>query len=367
MQRLTLTVGDVALLYLNLEHADAYYRKNGEPTGEIVNVRIALRHLMALHRRTRLRDFGPAALREVRDAMISAGLVRRSINIHVCRIRRMFKWAVEHEYCPVEVWQALCAVSGLREGRSKAKESKPIEPVAAALVDCIEPQVSPPVRAMVRLPLATGMRPGEVIAMRGCDLNMSGRVWEYVPGSHKTQHHGKRRIIFLGPKAQAIVREFLKPDLQAYLFSPKDGRAAFVGAKYRADAKRTGKGNRTPGDRYTTCTYANAIQRGCEKAFGMPPELRNPTRGLKTLPEDQRDTELERRKREAFEWRREHCWHPHQLRHTAATAIRREADPDTARTVLGHSSLNVAEVYAERDLETARRIVERIGSNQHVG
>jgi integrase len=93
----------------------------------------------------------------------------------------------------------------------------------------------------------------------------------------------------------------------------------------------------------------------------MPRELRNPDRGLTKLPEDQQAAERQRRVNEAREWRQEHSWHPHQLRHSAATTIRREAGLDTARTVLGHSSLNVAEVYAERDENVAREIMARIG------
>jgi integrase len=68
------------------------------------------------------------------------------------------------------------------------------------------------------------MRPGEVRIMRGCDLNMAGEVWEYRPQTHKTEHHGRDRMVFIGPKGQGIIREYLMTDLQAYLFSPLDGR-----------------------------------------------------------------------------------------------------------------------------------------------
>ena len=357
--RFRLTVDDLALLYL--EHAQQYYRKRGRVTSEVSGIRIALRHLIARHGRTRLRDFGPLALKEVWQAMIQAGYVRKSINIHIGRIRRMFKWGVAEQLVPADVLTALQALDGLREGRAKVRESEPVRPVFEAAVAAVKPYVSRPIWAMVQVQLFTGMRPGEVMVIRGCDLNMAGRAWEYTPAEHKTEHHHKGRTIYIGPRAQAVIREFLKPDLQAFLFCPKDGRAEFVQENYRDDAKRNGTGHRTPGDRYTVHTYQKAIERACEKAFGMPAELRNPRRGLKKLPEDQREAELDRRKREATEWRQQHCWHPHQLRHSAATSIRREADLDTARTVLGHSSLNVAEIYAERDLETARRIIERIG------
>jgi integrase len=93
----------------------------------------------------------------------------------------------------------------------------------------------------------------------------------------------------------------------------------------------------------------------------MPDELRFPKSGLKHFPESQRALELERRKKLARQWRAEHCWHPHQLRHNAATAIRRESGIETARCVLGHSSVAMAEVYAEMDLAKARATMARLG------
>ena len=48
-------------------------------------------------------------------------------------------------------------------------------------------------------------------------------------------------------------------------------------------------------------------------------------------------------------------WHPHQLRHNAATWLRKEFGLDVARVILGHSSPVVTEVYAEMDREKASR------------
>jgi integrase len=166
------------------------------------------------------------------------------------------------------------------------------------------------------------MRPGEIVSIHGCDLNMAGKVWEYVPGSHKTSHHGKRRIIFLGPKAQEVVREFLKPDLQAPLFDPREGRSQFLEGTRSKRRKQTGK--RQASTAYTSITYAVAVRRACVKA---------------KIPH----------------------WHPHQLRHTAATEIRREAGLETARVVLGHSTAAMTEVYAQADESKARKIMGKIG------
>ena len=34
---------------------------------------------------------------------------------------------------------------------------------------------------MIEVQLLTGARPGEVLIMRGCDLDMTGDVWEFTP------------------------------------------------------------------------------------------------------------------------------------------------------------------------------------------
>lgn len=54
-------------------------------------------------------------------------------------------------------------------------------------------------------------------------------------------------------------------------------------------------------------------------------------------------------------------WHPHQLRHSAATRLWREFGLDVARDVLGHSSPVVNEVYSELDQAKASEAVERVG------
>ena len=53
----TLAVEDLALLFL--KHAARYYVKDGNPTCEVNNIRIALRSLIRLHGRCRARDFSP--------------------------------------------------------------------------------------------------------------------------------------------------------------------------------------------------------------------------------------------------------------------------------------------------------------------
>jgi site-specific recombinase XerC len=54
-------------------------------------------------------------------------------------------------------------------------------------------------------------------------------------------------------------------------------------------------------------------------------------------------------------------WHPNQLRHAAATAIRREFGLEAAQVILGHSKADVTQIFAERDSAKAIEVVKRIG------
>jgi integrase len=54
-------------------------------------------------------------------------------------------------------------------------------------------------------------------------------------------------------------------------------------------------------------------------------------------------------------------WSPNQLRHNAATKVRRECGLDVARAVLGHSSPAMTLVYAEMDATKAAEAMERLG------
>jgi hypothetical protein len=49
--------------------------------------------------------------------------------------------------------------------------------------------------------------------MRTRDVDTSGRVWSFTPEAHKTEHHGKERRIYLGPRAQTVLRPWLRPEL----------------------------------------------------------------------------------------------------------------------------------------------------------
>lgn len=334
-----LSINEIILLFW--KHAEQHYRhRDGTPTNELTDFRYSLKPLRELYGHMLAKDFGPLALKAVREKMIDAGLCRGVVNQRVGRIRRLFRWCVENELVPSVVLEGLRAVRGLEKGRSRARETEPVKPVPLAWVEAVLPLVRPVVAAMIRLQLHSGMRPGEVVRLRALDIDMTGTVWLYRPGSdvgpegdHKTAHRGHSRVVPLGPRCQAIIREYLKADLSAYLFSPAETMAA-LRAEQRQKRKtkvqpsqqdrRKKRPERKPGQRYTVGAYAYAIRRACIKA-GVP------------------------------------HWHPHQLRHNAATEIRREAGLDAARAVLGHRTPAITEVYAEIDTAKAAAVMEKLG------
>jgi len=348
------------------QHCDAYYRKpDGTPTGEAENIRYATRILRKLYGTTPAAEFGPLKLKAVREAMIdpaAAGLpamargwCRNVINKNIGRIKTMFKWGVENEKLPASIHHALSAVSGLKIGRTDARETDPVKPVPDFGIDAVLDHVSPTIATMIQLQLLTGMRPGELVAMRTGDIDTNGKIWVYRPVRHKTEHHGHAHDIRIGPKAQDMLRPMLKPDLQAFIFSPKDAEAQRREIRHQQRQTPLTYGNRPgsnvkrnprrqPGDRYTVASYRRAIERGCDAAFPPPDNLL-----------------LAGKETELAAWQRQHRWHPHQLRHNAATRLRREHGIDMARIILGHRHLRVTEVYAEADGVKADMVMQQMG------
>ncbi len=354
-----LTVVELAADFMR--HAETYYRRpDGSPTSERESFKRVVGRLIAVYGRTLVSKFGPLALRAIRDKMIADGLCRNVINRNVSRIRHIFKWGVENELVPPSVLQGLQAVAGLRGGRSAARETQPVKPIADYLVDAVLPHVSPQVAAMIQLQRLTGMRSGEVNTMRGCDINMIGKVWVYTPEHHKTACHGHSRQVYVGPRAQAIVRPFLKTNLGAYLFSPADAEAERNGRRFGAISpnrkskaypselrgrkqRRAKRKGRKLSNRYDTRAYARAVTYGIWKANKA------------------RLAEAKANGIDSHEVALIPHWHPHQLRHNCATQIRREHGLECARILLGHRSPQVTETYAELDAAKAIDVAAKVG------
>jgi integrase len=328
-----LTVDELLVAYWGF--VQGYYTKDGRPTSEPGTIRQALRPVRELYGDTQAADFGPLALKAVRRAMVERGWCRTFINKQINRVKKLFSWAAGEEILPLSVYQALTTVGGLRKDRTDAREKPPVGPVSDEAVERTLPYLTATVAAMVRLQRLTGMRPGEVVLMRAVDIDMTDPVcWIYRPARHKNQHHDRERLVFLGPKGQALLRPFLTLDVSVYLFSPRRSVAQWR-AEQRArrgspltpsQAARRPKANprRTHGELYDDGAYRKAIRKACRRA-GIP------------------------------------VWFPHMLRHSAAGEIRRRFGLEAAQAVLGHSELATTQIYAEADVATARRVMLETG------
>jgi integrase len=336
----------VELLAAFWSHAQAYYVDGeGQPTSERATYHTLIKRFKKLYGRTLAVEFGPLKLKAFRQSLVDEGLSRGVINRTISRVRQIFRWGAENELIPAGIVEALGCVAGLRYGKCKAKETDPVKPVAVAYVDAVLPFVAPQVRAMIELQRVTGMRSGEVCRIHGCDLNTTGHVWTYTPSRHKTQHRGHSRVVYLGPKAQAILRPWLRADLQAYLFSPAEAEQWRREQRHKARTTPLGYGNRpctnrqrkpkkTAGECYTTDSYRGAIDYGIKRC-----NRDREDRSEQPIP----------------------SWHPHQLRHNHATLVRREHGLEVARVLLGHKHAAITEIYAEADQQRAVEVVAKIG------
>lgn len=208
-----------------LRRAEREYTKGGKPTTELSNQRGAMRPLADLYGDSIAAEFDATKLRAVRAEMIRRGWCRRTCNNYTRRIVRMFGWATAEGMLPPNVVAVLREVESLKAGRGAPDRPK-VTAVSDADVAATLPFLSSRPRrramlaAMIRLQRLAGMRPGEVCALRPCDLDRTADLWVYtVPAlATKNLHRGKAQRYFLGPKAQAELAPYLDGPADAPVF-----------------------------------------------------------------------------------------------------------------------------------------------------
>jgi integrase len=333
-------------------------RRYPSPSLELQNTRFALQPLRVLYDTLPAKEFSAPALSALILSMATGDwltekqkeerkksgqridLARRTVAQRVGRIRRFFKWAVSKGHVPATV---LVELQTVEVEPGMGRESKIVRPVSAALVEDTLPYLQPVVADIIRLLSLTGARCSEITGMKAKLLDMVGPIWSLRPEHHKTQRHAHERIIALGPQAQAIVKKYLVPNLDTFLFSPKASKKTFW-LNQRAARKskvppsqlcrKRRRPKRVPRDNYDSHSIGHAIRRGVERL--------NADRAKQDLqPVD--------------------LWHVHQLRHARATTVRRELGLEAAQAVLGHASIQTAQLYAEKNAELAARVAAKLG------
>jgi integrase len=304
--RKSLTVYELTDAYW--KHAQDYYRKDGVPTAQTEAIARIIRELLPLYGETRAAKFSPLAARAIRARFVQKKLARSTINRYHAILCSMWKWAASHELVPVETYQALRTIEWLKSGRSAARDTQPIKPVPRAQVEAVIQVLKPKYAAMLKIHLLTGMRAGELVKMKKSEISKVETVdshqifilFLYQPASHKTQHHGHAKTVWLGPEAQEILRPWMDR-ADSYLWTPQCG--------WRRRSKQP----------LRVKSYRSAIERACQR--------------LK-LP----------------------VFCPLQVRHLALTEIRAALGLEAAQAAGGHQHVAMTEIYAEKSQALAQKV-----------
>lgn len=265
-------------------------------------------------------SYGPLALQSQRQRWVKSGKSRKYVNRLVGCVVRMFRYAVSQELISSTIQHNLESVESLREGQTVAPERERVKPVSIDVVRETSKQLSPILKAMVCVQIATGMRPSELCRMRPCDIDRSGEVWVYRPTKHKTSKKGKFRAIPIVGDAREAITDYLNRSPKAYCFSPAESVAWWLAQK-RANRKskvQPSQASRAkenpanePRDHYDSTTFRQAIHRAAKRAKVI-------------------------------------SWHPYQLRHLAATIVRDALGIEAVQALLGHSKASMSEHYAQQ-------------------
>ncbi len=329
----SLLVCEIAARYM--EYCETYYRDaDGRLTSSFGNAKQAVTKLSPFFD-VPAASFGPKRLQEMRALLVEQGRSRKGCNTVVKDVKRLFRWAESQELVPGGTVHGLDSVEPLKRGRTTAAELPPVKPVSDAVIEATLKHLPAVVAGMVRIQRLTGARSSEVCFMRPCDFVCTEEVWEYRPYRHKTDYldDGIEKVLSIGPKAQEILALYFDRPRDAYCFSPEESetdRRAAMRERRKSKVqpsqqnRRKKKPERAPRDHYTRDTYRRAIQRAAVKA---------------KVP----------------------VWTPHQIRHTTATEVRREFGIEASQTFLGHKDANVTQIYAERNLDLARKVARQLG------
>ncbi|QDT06887.1 site-specific tyrosine recombinase XerC [Rubripirellula lacrimiformis] len=267
------------------------YAENGQMTNRYTNLCLLLEKRLG---ETNAEEFGPRLLESLREVFLTKGIgekgranCRRQSNELTRNVIQIFRHGVARELIAPERLVALSALPPLKISAGQdndAREEVPLDDVRATI-----PFLTATAAAMVRIQLATAMRPSELFRMTPAMIDRSGKVWVYKPTTHKTAHHDRKKK---REKKVPILGEALKA-LTPYLFGDAD-EVCFLTTK---------------GTPWNKDSYRIAVGRAAKAA-----KVKH--------------------------------WTPYQLRHAALQAVRDAKGPEAAQALAGHSRLATTELYA---------------------
>lgn len=302
-----------------LDHARSFYPNPEERKSTYQAIKRICVAFSKVHGGEYATDFGPLKLKDYQQHLVDDGCARSYVNKQVGIVKQMFKWGVSEELVDVAVYQAVATVAGLRKGRTTAPDRAARKPVEWSDVEVTLPFLPPTIKTMVLVQWHTGCRSDSLCNATPEQFRIDDGVLLWNP-KHKTDYLGKEVIIPIGPQCRELLDPLLDRAPDAFLFNPRDGRN---GSNWRYR------------DQYDAGSYRQAVRRAQAEAVADAAE-----KGIK------------------LEFT---AWTPHQMRHSKGTLIRKRYGIEAARIMLGHASADVTAIYAERDLELAKKIAHETG------
>lgn len=299
-------------------HVHEYYKGDGS------KYLAPVRDILDMYGARAASELRHADMLAVRDAFIRRGWSRPYVNSSLWAVRAMWSWALDEALITASAKAELCQVKGLRAHRSPAPEPPPVRPVDDTTIEATIAQLTPATADMVRIHRLTGMRPGELCAMRWENIDTSITPWVYRPASHKNDWRGdlgQPRAICIGPKSRAMLER--RRRLSGPCFSPMEAVREMLAAKvaaahcHRPPKRVNGYADavRRPSESWEVGAYTNAIRKAAIRAGAAP-------------------------------------WGANRLRHAFATEVRRKFGLEACRAVLGHSmGARITDRYSYEALE----------------
>jgi integrase len=235
-------------------------------------------------------------------------LAVRTVNRRIRAIASVFAFGAARDLLPAEIAWGIKSIAPVR-GSSPGFGVPDIIAVHRTLE-----HVTPTIWRMIVLQMLTGLRSGELCRITAADVTRDGGDWLLRIPRHKTKASTGEKLMVLGPRAIEVIG----PLLDAKAKAPDDPLFA------PGDSERERGYCRECRPAYDARSYYQAIMHAIAAA-GVP------------------------------------HWHPHQLRHLAATAISDTLTEDHARAQLGHTTAGMTRAYIHERRRKAREVAEQLG------
>jgi len=284
-------------------------------------------------------EFDAFLLRELQDGFVKADYNRSNCNRYVSMVIRIFRWGETRRLVPPGKSGQLRAVEPLMPGMAREPEYR--QDVSFDVVEKTLPYLLPIYQAIIRLLMATGARPSEILGMKLSEIERKTvEKWQFCPKKNKTAKKNKRRIIVFGAKEQAILAPYLSEKApNSVIFSPKIAilehynmvRSKKTTPVSHQQKKQDQRRKRQPhariSEKFRTATIGAVVRKAIEKANReLPPDQQIPS------------------------------WTLYQIRHTFATLATLQLGEEAAALLLGHA--NPTHLRKRYDHSQSQRIAE---------